>query len=643
MIPRGMSAMADAYLTPVMKSYVENFRKSFLGGLQDTRQTKCQFMQSDDGLVDFRRLSGLRAILSPLAGGLGVIGFDMGGTSTDVSRYAGTYEHVFETTTAGITIQSPQLDINTVAAGGGSILFWKNGLFSVGPDSAVGFLNIANKAICRSIRTLTEGKGYDVTRHRLAAFGGAGGQHACSLARILGIDEVVIHKYSSILLVNGMALANVIRESLEPSSSVLSAEILPTLQERMDCLRRPILVDDIRVRGIASDNITDENEGLSEQLAKADKNAGQVTTTVYKLENLPHFRHVLGPAVILDQTQTILILPGASAAVFPSRIVIRVGSPTEKIKTLTYVIDPIQLSIFSHRFMSIAEQMGRTLQKTRVSLNIKERLGFSCAVFGPDGGLVANAPMCRDALDDSTEIHLKITIEPGSGSAVFDFTGTMYQNYGNYNAPPSLGFFHQQPNDRRHLEGLHGMCGQQGTMNGIRMYGMEKAKPGEPFAGYMFMYGETICGGSGAGPTWHGVSSVHTHMTNTRVSDLEILEKRLPVLVRKFGLRPGSGGLSRYRGGDGAIRVIEARTKMTFTLSTDRRTRRLFGMAGGQPGKAGLNLALLDHPSGRKGFANVGGKGHFAPPARRAATYQHSRRRRLGQPRWRRKTGKWQS
>ncbi|KAM5364640.1 hypothetical protein ACJZ2D_011421 [Fusarium nematophilum] len=251
MIPRGMSAMADAYLTPVMKSYVENFRKSFLGGLQDTRQTKCQFMQSDDGLVDFRRLSGLRAILSPLAGGLvgyarttynhsdkkGVIGFDMGGTSTDVSRYAGTYEHVFETTTAGITIQSPQLDINTVAAGGGSILFWKNGLFSVGPDSAVGFLNIANKAICRSIRTLTEGKGYDVTRHRLAAFGGAGGQHACSLARILGIDEVVIHKYSSILLVNGMALANVIRESLEPSSSVLSAEILPTLQERMDCLR----------------------------------------------------------------------------------------------------------------------------------------------------------------------------------------------------------------------------------------------------------------------------------------------------------------------------------------------------------------------------------------------------------------------
>ena len=150
MITRGMSAMADAYLTPVMKSYVENFRGGFLGGLEDNSKTNCQFMQSDGGLVDFRRLSGLRAILSGPAGGLvgyarttydladkkGIIGFDMGGTSTDVSRYAGSYEHVFETTTAGITIQSPQLDINTVAAGGGSILFYKNGLFAVGPDSA---------------------------------------------------------------------------------------------------------------------------------------------------------------------------------------------------------------------------------------------------------------------------------------------------------------------------------------------------------------------------------------------------------------------------------------------------------------------------------------------------------------------------
>ena len=98
-------------------------------------------------------------------------------------------------------------------------------------------------------------------------------------------------------------------------------------------------------------------------------------------------------------------------------------------------------------------------------------------------------------------------------------------------------------------------------------------------------------------------------MTNTRVSDLEILEKRLPVLVRKFGLRPNSGGNGLHHGGDGATRVIEARTKMTFTLNTDRRTRAPFGLAGGHPAKAGLNLALLDHPSGRKNLVNVGGKG----------------------------------
>lgn len=150
MTPRGMSATADAYLTPVLKEYVDNFRKGFAGALQEDSSTRVQFMQSDGGLVDVKRLSGLRAILSGPAGGLvgyartafdpedskAVVGFDMGGTSTDVSRYAGRYEHVFETTTAGITIQSPQLDINTVAAGGGSILHWKNGLFNVGPDSA---------------------------------------------------------------------------------------------------------------------------------------------------------------------------------------------------------------------------------------------------------------------------------------------------------------------------------------------------------------------------------------------------------------------------------------------------------------------------------------------------------------------------
>jgi 5-oxoprolinase (ATP-hydrolysing) len=271
-VPRGNSATADAYLTPEIKRYIEGFESGF----EDVTKSncRCEFMQSDGGLVTFSKLSGLRSILSGPAGGVvgyartsydqkkktPVIGFDMGGTSTDVSRYAGELEQIFETTTAGVTIQSPQLDINTVAAGGGSILSWENGMFKAGPESAgahpgpacyrkggpltvtdanlvlgrlrpelfpnifgpnenepldielsrklfdemrekinketgldysreeiaAGFLDVANEAMCRPIRTLTEARGYDSSLHDLASFGGAGGQHACFIAQTLG-------------------------------------------------------------------------------------------------------------------------------------------------------------------------------------------------------------------------------------------------------------------------------------------------------------------------------------------------------------------------------------------------------------------------------------------------------------------------
>ncbi|EDZ71091.1 YKL215Cp-like protein, partial [Saccharomyces cerevisiae AWRI1631] len=146
-LPRAHSSVADAYLTPVIKKYLN----SISAGLSHAEDTHIQFMQSDGGLVDGGKFSGLKSILSGPAGGvigysstcydknnnIPLIGFDMGGTSTDVSRYGdGRLEHVFETVTAGIIIQSPQLDIHTVAAGGSSILSWKNGLFRVGPDSA---------------------------------------------------------------------------------------------------------------------------------------------------------------------------------------------------------------------------------------------------------------------------------------------------------------------------------------------------------------------------------------------------------------------------------------------------------------------------------------------------------------------------
>lgn len=470
----------------------------------------------------------------------------MGGTSTDVSRYGGVLEHVFESTTAGVTIQSPQLDINTVAAGGGSILSWRNGLFAVGPESAsshpgpacyrkggplavtdanlflgrlvpdffpkifgaserepldvevvkekfkqltaeinaetgksmtpeevaFGYLDVANEAMCRPIRSLTEGKGYAISNHRLGVFGGAGGQHACEIAAKLGISTVVIHKYSSILSAYGMALADVVSEAQEPTSEVYGPSSKERLDERTVSLKkkvaeslvqqgirqkdihfecylnmryqgtetpmmilkpengdyeaeflsvherefsfvlggRPIIVDDARVRGIGYSGTTDadgdrlgsELKSMKFSLATVNQVerkieayfnvGGKQCTPVYLLKDLASGTAIDGPAMIIDNTQTLVIVPNAQARILTSHVVIDLDSTKAKSQSSTTVVDPIQLSVFGHRFMSIAEQMGRTLQKTAVSLNIKERLDFSCAIFGPDAGLVANAP-----------------------------------------------------------------------------------------------------------------------------------------------------------------------------------------------------------------------------------------------------------
>jgi 5-oxoprolinase (ATP-hydrolysing) len=317
MVARGSSAPADAYLTPEIKKYVDGFTSRFENGNLDG--VRCEFMQSDGGLVSHDRFSGLRGILSGPAGGVvgyartsydgktPLVGFDMGGTSTDVSRFGGDLEHVFETTTAGVVVQTPQLDVNTVAAGRGSILFWENGLFKVGPTSAGahpgpasyrkggpltitdanlylgrllpgrfpaifgpkedeqldydrvatlfeeltsqinadsnrsmtpfevahGFVDVANESMSRPIRALTEARGFDTRIHKLASFGGAGGQHACEIAQKLGMAQVVIHKHSSILSTYGMALAETVQEAQESSSDVLTHESERTIQERV--------------------------------------------------------------------------------------------------------------------------------------------------------------------------------------------------------------------------------------------------------------------------------------------------------------------------------------------------------------------------------------------------------------------------
>ena len=586
LVPRATSACADAYLTPAIKKYIAGFQAGFEGGLgtesvkregdaEGAKGARCEFMQSDGGLVDVDLFSGLRAILSGPAGGvvgyaltsydpetkIPVIGFDMGGTSTDVSRYGnGRYEHVFETTTAGVTIQSPQLDINTVAAGGGSRLFFRNGLFVVGPESAgahpgpacyrkggpltvtdanlflgrllpdffprifgktedqgldvkaseklfqeltreinkeiaednddkkmtpdeiaYGFIKIANETMTRPIRSLTEAKGHDTSQHRLATFGGAGGQHAVAIAESLGIKQILVHRYSSVLSAYGMALADVVDESQVPDSKTWSdkSTVVAELKGTMNKLKekstaklrdqgfsdkdivfeeylnmryrgtesalmvvrpseeevknyfaddgwafgkafvkqheqefgftlpdRDIIVDDVRARGIGKSfgglektvdmqlkEIKPKNLGDRKRysVSKVYFEGGRQGTPIYKLEDLEVGDRIQGPAILADGTQTIVVTPGSAALVIETHVVINIGKEEmQSTRVNSKEVDPIMLSIFAHRFMAIAEQMGRALQKTSVSTNVKERLDYSCALFDSTGGLVAN-------------------------------------------------------------------------------------------------------------------------------------------------------------------------------------------------------------------------------------------------------------
>lgn len=557
-VPRGFTACVDAYLTPVIKEYLLGFISKFDEGLG---KLNVLFMQSDGGLAPESRFSGHKAVLSGPAGGVvgysqtlfGVetekplIGFDMGGTSTDVSRYAGSYEQVIETQIAGAVIQAPQLEINTVAAGGGSKLKFQLGAFSVGPESvgahpgpvcyrkggelavtdanlilgyvipeyfpsifgrnedqpldinatrnefvklakqinsyrknqdptakdmtvediAQGFVNVANETMCRPIRQLTEMKGHETKNHALACFGGAGPQHACAIARALGMKEVLIHRFCGILSAYGMGMADVVEEAQEPYASIYGPESLLEASYREATLldqvkqklqlqgfkeenittetylnlryegtdtaimvkypinddgstgdyavefvklfqqeygfkleNRNILISDVRVRGIGVTNILKPH---SLEPASVDAKVERYykvyfvnewhDTPLFRLEDLAYGHVILGPAVIMNGNSTVIVEPNCKGTITKyGNIKIEIGLIYSNVKISNEVADVVQLSIFNNRFMGIAEQMGRTLQRTSISTNIKERLDFSCALFGPDGGLVANAP-----------------------------------------------------------------------------------------------------------------------------------------------------------------------------------------------------------------------------------------------------------
>ena len=999
MVARGDTTMVAAYLTPHIRQYLDSFRAGFLDGLE---QSSLFFMQSDGGLTAADRFQGSNAILSGPAGGvvgyalttnLGkpVIGFDMGGTSTDVSRYSGDWEHTHESETAGVRIQAAQLDIRTVAAGGGSRLFFRQARFEVGPESAgahpgpvcyrkqghlavtdanlvlgrlhpdyfpqifgseenesldltgartalqsltnqindeaasagqlrrtveevaLGFLRVANENMIRPIREVSVQRGFDIQEHVLACFGGAGGQHACALARDLGISLVFVHRFAGILSAYGIGLADLTTELQEPAAEVLAqvgdfSPALPNnlaerltelvtqaaseLQEqgassatlqvqrflnlryrgtdthlmirepddgnyaqrfRQTYLReygfeleREILVDDLRVRVVAPSPSLQKfkvptaegpAEPIDQTLCYFENRWHQ--TPVFRCELLQAGHQIAGPALLLQDTSTIVIEPDCRAEISEYRdVLIHVKARTHREVGITR--DPIQLSIFGNLFMSIAEQMGRTLQRTSISTNIKERLDFSCAIFDSTGGLVANAPhvpvhlgamseavrqqvriqgdnlrpgdvlvtnhpqaggshlpditvitpcwkdeqplfyvanrghhadiggitpgsmppfsrklaeegACLksfklvengifnevgitellqapaqlsqlpgelpiagtrlltdnlsdlkaqvaanqrgidllqemvqnwslevvqgymkhiqdnaeesvrmmlqelsareelpqvgtihavDYLDDGSPIRLALTIDRRDGSACFDFAGTGTELWGNLNAPKAVThsavlyalrcLIRQEmplnqgclnsieiripdgsllsPSEEAAVVGGNVLTSQRVIDVILKAFRVCAASQGcmnnLTFGNERFGYYETIGGGAGAGPSWHGQSGVHTHMTNTRITDPEIMERRYPVLLREFSIRKGSGGKGEFDGGDGLVRELEFLEKLQVAILSERRSHAPYGMLGGEDGQCGRNLFLRRNGQ----VLNLGGK-----------------------------------
>jgi len=958
-VSRGDTTVVDAYLSPILQRYVQQVATELSGNSEVEAAPRLMFMQSNGGLTSAGLFQGKDAILSGPAGGVvgavktsamagfdNIIGFDMGGTSTDVSHYNGQYERTFETEVAGVRMRAPMMLIHTVAAGGGSILQFDGARFRVGPQSAgaspgpkcyrksgpltitdanlmlgklnadyfpeifgpnadkpldaqvvkqafeqmakevgdgrtpedvaEGFLKIAIENMAQAIKKISVQRGYDVTSYTLSCFGGAGGQHACLVADALGMKRILIHPLAGILSAYGMGLADISASRSHAIELPLGDDGLIEIKRAIDELAT-LNRDELEAQGIdeADTNttkhahlryegtdtalliasatkiimrenfeiahknqfgfITPEKQIIIEALtvettgggSKIEEPDHEIVDTapepaaatkifangswhdapIYNLEKLEPGHTMHGPALIIEPHGSIVIEHGWTTRITPKRhLVMERHQELKRIAAIGTKADPVMLEIFNNLFMSIAEQMGITLQNTAYSVNIKERLDFSCAVFNKDGTLIANAPHmpvhlgsmdrsvetiieqndnmqpgdvyvlnapynggthlpditvitpvfddeaktilyyvasrghhadvggmapgsmtprathileegvlidnfkmvdegvfqekalheiltsgqypCRnpaqnvadlkaqvaanekgvtelrkmvkhfgldvvhaymdhvqdnaeesvrrviDALtpsqftyemDQGSQIQVKITVDRKTRSATVDFTGTSPQQDSNFNAPRPvtraavLYVFRCMVNDNIPMNAgclkpidiiipddcmlapkypaavvagnvevsqavtdtlfgaLSAMAAAQGTMNNLN------------FGNDTYQYYETICGGSGAGPDHDGTSAVHTHMTNTRLTDPEILEWRYPVLLESFEIREGSGGKGAFNGGDGTLRKIRFNEKMDLSLLTGHRRIPPFGLNGGNNGQCGKN------------------------------------------------------
>lgn len=979
LVSRGDTTVVDAYLSPILRRYVDQVSGELSG--MEKAGGRLMFMQSNGGLTDAHRFQGKDAILSGPAGGVvgmvrtaesagfgKLIGFDMGGTSTDVSHFAGDYERAFETEVAGVRLRAPMMLIHTVAAGGGSILNFDGSRFRVGPDSAganpgpacyrnggpltvtdcnvmlgklqpehfppvfgpnadqpldmqvvteafsalaeeiaaatgetrtpeqvaEGFLAIAVENMANAIKRISVQRGYDVSEYTLCCFGGAGGQHACLVADSLAIKRVYLHPYSGVLSAFGMGLADLRLLREKAVEAVLEENMMPLLAGELAKLQtageaamreqgvadqqvrseqklhlryqgsdtalvvshasldqvikgfekahrqrfgfispeKPLIVEAVQVEVIGAGNPPElagsvtvrDGELRSLDSYRAVMNGKPWETPFYAREKLPVDTAINGPAVIVESTGTIVVEPGWQATLTSSGdILLDRYLPLPDRVAIGTSVDPVMLEIFNNLFMSIAEQMGTVLENTAASVNIKERLDFSCAIFDKGGDLIANAPhmpvhlgsmsesiktvirersghMCRgdtyalnapynggthlpditiikpvfdaggrkvifyiasrghhadvggitpgsmppdsssveqegilidnvklvdqgrfleqeirellasgpyparnpDAniadfqaqlaacekgmqellrmvghyglevvhaymlhvqnnaeesvrrvldvlrdgefcyqMDDGNQVRVKITLHKAERSATIDFTGTSSQHPGNYNAPSAvckaavLYVFRCLVDDMIPLnegclkpleiiipEGsminprypaavvagnvetsqvivdtllgaLEVAAASQGTMNNFT-WGNEQ-----------YQYYETICGGAGATAERDGTDAVHTHMTNSRLTDPEVLEWRFPVRLETFSIRGGSGGAGYHNGGDGCDRRVRFLEPMTANILAGHRQIPPYGIAGGAAGKTGVNY--VEHAAGE--ITELGAKG----------------------------------
>lgn len=961
LVSRGDTTVVDAYLSPILRRYVDQVASEMPG-------VKLFFMQSSGGLTDAHAFQGKDAILSGPAGGIvgmvrtaqlakndlggdKVIGFDMGGTSTDVSHFAGEFERAFETRVAGVRMRAPMMSIHTVAAGGGSILSFDGARFRAGPESsganpgpacyrrggplavtdanvmvgkiqprwfpkvfgpnadqaldrdivvekftelaqriaqatgtqrtpeevAEGFIDIAVGAMANAIKKISVARGYDVTRYTLQCFGGAGGQHACRVADALGMDRVFAHPLAGVLSAYGMGLADqsVMREA---AVELRLAEALPTVAQRLDALaaeaegelrRQGVSGGEIRThrrvhvryegtdsalvvpfgsaveiqsafeaayrqrfaflmqeRALVVEAVSVEAVGAGDAPAEAPQ-ATLAPAPMPAAETVKLFSggrwweaalvvreaakpglFIDGPAIIAEKNATTVVEPGWRARVTAlDHLVLERVQPREARRAIGTTVDPVMLEVFNNLFMNIAEQMGLQLQNTAYSVNIKERLDFSCALFDAEGQLIANAPhmpvhlgsmsesirtvIARNAgrmqpgdvyalndpyhggthlpdvtvvtpvfdeagrdilfyvgsrghhadiggttpgsmppfstrieeegvqidnvklveagrlreaemlallasgeypsrnpqqnladlkaqiaanekgvqelrkmvaqfglevvqaymrhvqdnaeesvrrvitklkdgaftlpLDNGAQIAVAVRVNAAERSAEIDFTGTSAQLENNFNAPTAvcmaavLYVFRTLVGDDIPLnagclkplkviipEGsmlnprppasvvagnvetstcitnalygaLGAMAAGQCTMNNFT------------FGNARHQYYETISGGSGAGPGFDGTSVVQTHMTNSRLTDPEVLEFRFPVRLESYAIRAGSGGAGQWKGGNGGTRRVRFLEAMTASILSNGRKHGAFGMAGGQPGQPGAN------------------------------------------------------